>query len=216
MDQQLSDEFTIFQKSIIQRLEDREWFIDCIAYNYSLLAQSRGCGVSMSTRRLGEAFDFWREDNTRTLSEGIETSVNLDHFKHASFVAFWLRRMIPINQTVVVSEYQAVPQKKNATEQQKFFLRCGNELCAFLIGFQICLFYEFGTKFEGDNVVDLVGQLQGTRLRKLQQHFLPPAMVADFVMILKHKNMSPHALYLLYKSLFATIAPRQSGRLVLP
>src|SRR5205823_703780 len=134
--------YTIFQEHIIQKLEDRSWLIKCIAVNYRALAGMWGCGTILSIRRLGEAYDFWREDHTRTLSEGIVTSVSLDHFKHASFIAFWLRRMLPINQSLVVSKYKSVPEDTDANDDQKFFLRYVSELCALLIGFQICVFYE--------------------------------------------------------------------------
>ena len=201
----LSDgDYSLFQENIIAQLEDRQWFIRCMAFNYSQLAARWGCGVQLSVRRLGEAYDFWREDHTRTLAEGIEaTSISLDHFKHASFIAFWLRRMLPINQTLVVSRFRSIPDDPSADENQRFFLRYGNELCALLIGFQICLFYEAGLKRSSGYVYEI----RTNPIERLKQFSFPQNIIADFVMILKHKNMSPHALYLLYKSLFTTIAP---------
>lgn len=200
------DKYIIFQKEIIKQLEKRQWFIDCIASNYNSIALSWNCSVLMSVRRLGEAYDFWREDHTRTLSEGIQTSVSLDHFKHASFIAFWLRRMLPINQTLIHSKYQSIPDDRNATDNQKFFFRYGNELCALLIGFMICLFYEASYIAANQEVLQLVPN----RLDCIRQYRLPPEIISDFVMIMKHKNMSPHALYLLYKSLFTVISPKIS------
>src|SRR5438874_2876380 len=143
----------------------------------------------------------------RTIPElfqkGIVTSVSLDHFKHASFIAFWLRRMLPINQSLVVSKYKSVPEDTDANDDQKFFLRYGSELCALLIGFQICVFYEAGKTPQG------AADLHPDRLQNLKNYRLPQQTIADFVMILKHKNISPHALYLLYKSLFTTLIARQ-------
>jgi hypothetical protein len=134
--------YTLFQRDIIQKLEDRRWFIECIAANFVNLATKWGCSVSLSVRRLGETYDFWREDQGRTISEGIEESESLDHFKHASFIAFWLRRMLPINQTTVVGRNPTQPDESaDAGADQKFFLQYGCEICALLIGFQICLFY---------------------------------------------------------------------------
>ncbi len=198
-------EYTIFQKDILIRLENRRWFIDCIGFNYSNLAERWQCSTVLSERRLGEAFDFWKEDQIRTLTEGIQTgSSSLDHFKHASFIGFWLRRMLPINTTLLISTYKVVPEEDGATEDQQFFLRYGNELCAFLIGFQLCLFYESSIIFDGDNVVYLRPE---KRIEYLKKCMISTITISDFVMILKHKNMSPHALYLLYKSLFTTITP---------
>ena len=202
MDEQLEEAYTIFQKDIVKKLEDREWFIECITFNYGLLASKWGCSAIMSVRRLGEAFDFCREDHTRTLAEGIATSVTLDHFKQASFIAFWLRRMLPINQTLIVDNYRSVSEAANANEDQRFFLRYGNEICALLIGFQLCLFYEICPLEEDPVVLEIPN-----RTENLKQYSLPQRTIADLVMVLKHKNMSPHALYLLYKSLFTNILP---------
>lgn len=85
---QSDESYTLFQKDILTKLEDRDWFINCIGHNFSRLALKWDCGTIMSIRRLGEAYYLWREDYIRTLAEGITDSQTLDHFKHASFIAF--------------------------------------------------------------------------------------------------------------------------------
>ena len=53
---------------------------------------------------------------------------------------------------------------------------------------------------------DAIATLQTPQARFRQIEF-PPALLRDFSMVLKHKNMSPHSLYLLYRSLFETLRP---------
>jgi hypothetical protein len=190
--------YTLFQKDIIPQLTDRNFFIACIAYNYAKQANAWGCTAIMSERRLGEAYDFWIADQNRTLKEGMpEGTETLDHFKHASFISFWLRRMLPINNTNAGRPVFAVDPKI-----QNFFMRYGNELCALLVGFHICLFYEASLERVAGTL-----SVRKDRLEYLRKCRIPEHTIQDFVMILKHKNMSPHALYLLYKSLFTTIRP---------
>lgn len=194
------EEIHLFQSDIIQRLRDRGWFIDCMASNFSFLARRWGCRVALSKRRLGEAHDFWLEDVNRTLKTGIEEGTKeLDHFKHASFIAFWLRRMIPINSTYKMDANKAGDTVASDTKR---FLQYGNELCALLIGFQLCLFYECSKVAESKGTVIPLIRDRLTYLKSIQ---FPDNLKNDFAMVLKHKNISPHSLYLLYKSLFATI-----------
>lgn len=197
------EEYYLLQDEIIERLKDREWFIRCIGRNYQQLAARWGCRVHMSVRRLGEAHDFWLEDVDRVLKVGIQAgTTDLDHFKHASFIAFWLRRMIPVNDTN--REPQSVMARTATSAEQSKFFRYGNELCALLIGFQLCLFYESSKALEKDGkIVPVVPD----RMAYIKEINFPEGLRDDFAMVLKHKNISPHSLYLLYKSLFANIVP---------
>lgn len=196
------EEYSLLQEEIVERLEDSQWFMKCIDYNYKLLADRWGCSVYISRRRLGEAHDFWMEDVGRTLRESMpDGTKKLDHFKNASFIAFWLRRMIPINETNRSPSHPLKPFDQKKVFQ---FFKHGNEICALLIGFQICLFYEASKVKPGGNNNKLV-MLHEDRLSYLKSMKFPPALLDDFAMVLKHKNMSPHSLYMMYRSLFTTI-----------
>jgi hypothetical protein len=179
-------------------LHDRVQFIEAAHYNYNEIAALYHCKCDMSARRLGEAYDYWQEDIARTLKNGIESpSETLDHFKHASFIAFWLRRMIPVND---LWNLGPVPVDRRAANEN--FMRFGNEICALFIGFQLCLFYE-DARIEA--IIASDNSLCNRRFGKeLVKTVFPPHLMTEFSMILKHKNMSPYAIYLLYKSLFNT------------
>ena len=199
-------DYDLFQEDIILRLKDRGWFIECMAYNIIFVGRGYGCHVSISRTRLGEAYDYWVEDTHRTLKDGMpEGTEELDHFKHASFISFWLRRRLPINRIRFLVSLGDLHAEK-FTQDQTFFRTYAGEISAFSIGLKICLFYHCNIieqagnqEGSGANMVtplheDLRSYLGSYRIRK---NFL-----ADTVMILKHKNVSPHGLYLLYRALF--------------
>jgi hypothetical protein len=182
-------------------LHERVEFIEAADFNYNEIASKYHFRCIMSARRLGEAFDYWQEDAARTLASGIEgPTQGLDHFKHASFIAFWLRRMIPVND---LQNLGPVPVDQRIAYEN--FLRFGNEVCALFIGFQLCLFYE-DARIEALNSADkdAIGRIGN----KIEDTRFPPDLMTEFSMILKHKNMSPYAIYLLYKSLFNTATTR--------
>jgi hypothetical protein len=211
------EEYSLFQPSILDRLDNRKWFIECMAFNFYSIGSEWSSFAETSERRLGETYDFWKVDAQRTLNSGIEKGTEkLDHFKQASFIAFWLRRQIPINRTLRLHADGAVAGGRPYSSEQEFFFRYGNEICALLIGLELCLYYEVWVKLhlppkEARTLETIADDRRGyaaettSALEYIRGCRLKRDCVRDFAMVLKHKNMSPHALYLLYKSLFTNL-----------
>lgn len=202
------DDFLIFDPGAIQKLQaDRDFFKRAIAQFYIRVAETHGCNVVLSDRRIGEAYDFWMDDVERVLGNDVpDDTVALDHFKHAAHLAFWLRRHIPINDVAFRAEMQVVEhtvsgERRIPTKAQVEFATYGNELCALLVGFYICLAYEVCAMAKRDpkkGATTVVSD--GIGVKRLPSHFQ-----AEFPRLLKHKPVSPHALYMLYRSLFDTL-----------
>ncbi len=197
--------YHLFRPKILDLLENRDWFIECMTCNFYFIGKRYGCIPIISRRRMGEAYDYWQEDVNRTLALGIQKTTELDHFKHASFIAFWLRRTLPINEIRLA--LTIIEREKNIkSDKQKKFLRYGSEICALHIGFMLCLFFEecsvIANEIEGGRTVYGIISDRTTYLKKCQ---LKQPIVDDYTMIMKHKNMSPHGIYLLYKSLFTNL-----------
>jgi hypothetical protein len=196
------ESFTLFQTKIIGKLKERTFFVNAMAYNFYVIGEDWGTSVQISRRRVGEVFDYWTADASRTLKDGInQSTTELDHFKNASFIAFWLRRQIPINTTFILRADGEIVDGNPLSSEQEVFFRYGNEICALLIGFQLCLYYELVRKDNDANVV----QFKGPRIDYINKLRLRHELVREFGMVLKHKNMSPHGLYLMYKSLFSNL-----------
>ena len=100
-------------------------------------------------------------------------------------MAFWLRRRLVIEDIQVMpNPIQGVPDDYISPRQEEF-LSAGNEIAAFLLGFHYCLRYEYKS-----GEIDL-----------LTGHLSTDFMTTVGV-LLREKNVSPHALFLIYKALF--------------
>lgn len=195
------DEFLLYDAGVIDRLCDRAFFHDAISQFYIRLAEKFGCNVDLSMRRLGEAHDYWQGDVERTLAMGTDhETTELDHFKHAAFIAFWLRRLVLINNIWFRPEdrHSAAAGDTAPSPMQIQFYRFGNEICALFAGFYICLAYEtyaMSKRREREGNMQVISD--GVFVREMPSH-----LMSEYPKLLKHKNISPHALYMLYRSLF--------------
>lgn len=184
---------------VLELLKEQETFVNTIANEYVDVCQPWGFVPLISDWRLRDAHNFWQEDTERMLRENMpEGTTDLDHFKHAAFIAFWLRRLVPINEL----HRGDLQDKQPAPEEVQEFMRYVNELCALHVGFQICLGVELAKKLELQREMKDV-------IHATAELAMPSQLVRDTVVYLKHKNVSPHALYLQFRSLFTTPVPQR-------
>lgn len=142
-----------------------------------------------SEARLRDAHRAWLADLARI--RGAEPNLKeagLDHFKQCAHLAYWLRRKSPI---VDYEDWAAKVEGlgdlySDEVQRRDLLRRYGEEFLAFDFGYKICLYYE-------------MERLENPRSE-------PPALtlthLIDICHMLKFKNVSPHALYLIYKSIF--------------
>lgn len=182
-------EFTLFQPNALHCMHygkpgvitPQDWFVKAMSLAYGSLASVYNCEVDLSKRRLLEARKHWQQDLERVILDG--DSERPDHFKEAGFLAYWLRRRIVVNES---SKISGAPNIIYLNE----FLEYTNEFLAFLVGFRVCLFFE-ATRASGAARVDM-----------LHQYRLNIEYLKDVAVLLHHKNVSPHSLYIIYRSLF--------------
>lgn len=195
---------SLFEQDILNILEDEAQFVDRMARAYQILTIRHGADLSVAAVRLEEAHGYWQEDVRRTLSRGIADSDGLDHFKHAAFISFWLRRTNPIVELYIPDGWLESRGEVERLRRENFAL-FANEICSLGVGFSICLMYESNVfmKSQESSVVSINGRM--SRLDYIRRVRFPQSLVREFSKIIKHKNMSPYAMYMMYKSLFATI-----------
>jgi hypothetical protein len=105
-----------------------------------------------------------------------------------------LRRTAPLIEAFDLAENLADPEAGGMpiTDFEKSFrdLLCnyGNEYLAFDLGFQFCKFYEIHKQG---------GSARAENLKLTRDYY------ASTCHFLKYKTVSPHAMYLIYKALFA-------------
>jgi hypothetical protein len=167
-----------------QQVSAQEWFDRAVAEAFKDIARRHGCTVTLSGDRLDEARKLWVGETNKIRVDGEEP----DHFKQAGFLAYWLRRRVVINR----KEEGDDPDGPGVAT----FLQFGNEICSFLLGFQLCLYFETG-RISGED-----------RLKEIRETELTAEFVHDAAVVFFEKNVSPHAVYLFYRSLFYRLHPR--------
>lgn len=175
----------------LETIEDEARFVHFFAdYAKNVLQQAR-LFPQLSQPRVVEAHGAWLSDLKRVNDHEPQLGGGLDHFKRCGHLAFWLRRMSPVVEAVdTTTNYQDAPGPDLSGDENAFrdllFGYC-NEYLAFDLGFQFCRYYEINKAGGSTRANCLI--LDEDYLRTTC-HFL------------KYKNVSPHALFLIYKSLF--------------
>lgn len=144
----------------------------------------------LSPLRVEEAHGAWQNDLHRVGGNEPNLGGGLDHFKQCGHLAFWVRRMSPVidvSDLTYDREPQTPPLTKDEVDLRNLLFGYHNEFIAFEFGYQFCLFYEL-EKPGGSRRAKTISL--SDEYYKTTCHFL------------KYKNVSPHALFLIYKSLF--------------
>jgi len=166
---------------IFDRLRnDKMYFCHCIQKQLRSHHEFLRIDVESSDRRLFEAHEFWVEDIKR-IEEFEDLTHGAEELKLAALLAYWIRRTSPI---IIMTSPKT--EFKMHEELKEIHLKYANEYSAFTIGFDLCAYFTAGKK--GSDVFKNDFQLDETYILTMC-HFL------------KTKNVSPHALFLIFKSL---------------
>lgn len=179
-------------KNTLPDLEKRDVFSGTyIGYVVETLGHAR-LFPKFAAQRVIEAHGAWLSDLRRVGDHEPQLDDGLDHFKRCGHLAFWIRRMSPMVEVIDLTENVADAPGHPVTDAENAFrdllFGYANEYLAFDFGFQICKFYEMykpGGSVRASNFTPSMEYIQGT------------------CQFLKYKTVSPHAMFLIYKSLFA-------------
>lgn len=163
------------------KISREDWFINALLHGYGEICKRTGYQVTISERRAREAQKHWRDDLIRIQLEG--GSTNPDHLKRAGYLTYWLRRRQVVDECVDIPNPPAVLFRDE-------FLENANEWLAFVFGFQLCLYFEIDKKDPAN--ID----------KQLGLYKLDPEYMKDVVLLMRHKNVSPHSIYIIFRSLF--------------
>lgn len=179
-------------KGFLDSIQDRDTFVrDFCQYAGAVLATCRLYPV-VSKVRLIEAHGAWCSDLKRVGEHEPNLGDGLDHFKSCGHLAFWLRRMSPLveatDTTLNLGDAEGYPLSNDEIAFRKLLLGYANEYLAFDYGYQICKYYEVGKKGGSAFAENLV----------LSREFYQTTC-----QFLKYKNVSPHGVHLIFKSIFS-------------
>lgn len=198
----MKSEFTLYQNGIFNLLKRgkpasgisrEEFFYEAIVGEATAIGDQFGCSIEVNEKRLFEAQDYWEWDlRAMSYSNRIDGPAPVEpcEFKHAAFLTYWLRRRVFIEQV----RRQSVTHIKK--ERMDFFCDYAVEISAFLIGVHLCSYFLKKKKVAAvaknhDKVINLPSESK----------IIDFSMTCEYATLLRHKNVSPHALYLGFKSL---------------
>jgi hypothetical protein len=173
----------------LSELEKRDTFLRVFS-NYAMTAtDSARLFPKLSKPRIYEAHGAWLMDLDRVGTHERHLTKGLDHFKRCGHLTFWLRRMSPIVEFMDLNfEELEHPMTDLEKAFHKLLISYSNEYLAFDFGFQICKYYE--TKHKKKPSKRAAELVLSQEYYQTTCHFL------------KYKTASPHALQLIFKSLF--------------
>lgn len=142
----------------------------------------------LSEPRLMDAHYAWQEDVARLVDREKNLTDGADHFKQCANLAYWLRRMAPvIEYRDIAAEIEGCEDLyEDEKERRKLLRNYGAEFLAFDFGFKICQYYELEKL---DSPRPFAPSISGEYL-------------IDVCHMMKFKHVSPHSMFLVFKSLF--------------
>ncbi len=188
------------QKALFSNLADRQWFHDFVDYQYKrVVFNMEPVTPVLSEYWIYQAHYRWAKDMEHSSKKEYDGRP-LDHFKRAGFLCYWLRRCPPMAE--LMSNPDLTFAQIKFRDPNKILTQYGNVFAAFDIGLRICRYWEFArTDINYDSE---------TRQRILK--FSIPQrseFIEDICYTLAEKNISPHSLHMLYKSLFLALRPQE-------
>ena len=163
--------------------DNHDNFVEAVRKSYGLYFLNAGLIADIDENKLLECFVLWKNDLKRIKEFEMSDSHELDHFKHAAHMVYWLRRALPV--------ISIQPAEEDLTEvqlqEQQLLFKYANQYCAFDFGFKLCAFFEANRV---DSKVYFSEMTLSYDYKQVASHFL------------KTKNVSPHALFLIYKGVF--------------
>lgn len=151
-------------------------FVNAVQLSYGTYFTKAGLIADIDENRLLESYVLWMNDLARIKEFEMSDSYELDHFKHAAHMVYWLRRALPILSIQAAEEDATADEKK----EQDILYKYANQYCAFDLGFMLCAFFE--AQRPGSGIYYSQMNLDYD-YKQVASHFL------------KTKNVSPHALF---------------------
>lgn len=190
---------SLFRTDIFEDFQDYRKFKYILTINCQLLARRYGCSLKISERKVRNLHDLYLQERTRGIDQGSPKSMTqLDHLKDAAYFCFWFRRSSPIGEVHFLStlgERQTWPQGiAPADASRDLFSLYADEVCAFLLSFWIVSYFEY--------IVIRKEPIPELPISSTAEADSVYSHLREICSMLKHKNMSPQAIYLMLKFLF--------------
>lgn len=226
-----SDEFRCERADLFERLSDRAWFIEFVKFQYESVGFfGTRLSPSLSTYNLIESFGSYRKD-TKELEQKENRGDSINEIKRSAFFSYWLRRTSPvyaiggaaIDATKSDLTEAEVFLIRYANEFCAFDL--GFRICRYFVSRSArstdisvgkktseqnasevrALLFALGT-INNAAKANVNGPRGGAHSPKRHNTIanvtFPKSFLIDVCHLLKEKNVSPHALYIIFSAFF--------------
>jgi hypothetical protein len=175
----------LYDGQVLSTIRDNyDEFLRITSSEFTRNLSQHGFHAKYSEAKFRDAFELWRTDMLRVKQFELLDSDDLDHFKQSAHLIYWLRRSNPISEIYLG---ERLSDERDERLWQELILEYGIQYVCIRMGFDVCRFFEaerVGSIFYVDDfVVDY-------------------EYVKTFSHLLKTKNVSPHSIFLVLKSLF--------------
>jgi hypothetical protein len=178
---------------VFDRLKNQSWFEGFVKYQYRrVVFGASPLAPIFSDYWISQAYIHYEKDVDRVSNNEFQGKP-LDHFKRAGFLSYWLRRCPPIAEFGRNPDLALAGIKlRDPHALEKFH---GNQWAAFDIGFRICRFFEAYRK-DSASIYGKHIPIDAFTLQGREEY------IKDLCYVLSDKNISPHAIGIIYRSLF--------------
>ncbi|TCP80812.1 hypothetical protein C8J31_11452 [Rhizobium sp. PP-CC-2G-626] len=176
-----------------EKIQTKGNFLELIHIDFHRRAEEMKVEFHWNSGRAQDAFFQWRQDLERIqLVE--ERVAKPDHLKCAAHLIYWLRRSSPVNE-FSYDTYEGFDLDAPENASIRFMLLYGREYLAFDLGYRAAQLYE--TKVNGRELPP-----EAFAPRSALPDVPPNDFLETVVHVLKMKNVSPHAIFLVLKAMF--------------
>ena len=176
-------------KNTLPSMEDFSQFERMFTEYAKETAQTACLFPKLSMPKLRDAHYAWRDDLSRVGERESRLQGGLDHFKQCGHLTYWLRRIAPVIEYCDLAALWEEPDELYPDEvtMRELLRKYGGEYLSFDFGLQICQFYE----------LERIDRATSGKEPAITMDYLN-----DICHMFKFKNVSPHAIHLIFKSLF--------------
>lgn len=171
-------------KAVLSRIREQDGFDQEVIRVFGELSQVARIKPLYSPHLLHDAWQSFKWDLDRL--DGNMPDSKPDHFKICGLAAYWLRRHSPI----IDFEEDRVKITRDATvkEWRGIFEKYDRVFLPFAFGYRICYFFESNKETDDG---------KEPRLPVLDTKYIEAQCY-----VMKYKNISPHAMGMVYRALF--------------
>ena len=189
---------------LFQNLKDNHFFNEFVKYQYDSSLSKTRIKPYISEYSCNLAYARFKEDCGRMHATELDGIGDLDHFKQVSFLVFWLRRFSPVYDVTVETPDTTtrVRVRSEAPKEVEYFFL--NQNISFDIGFRILRYWE---SMREDSAEIYGRQVDVFDFKGLGDEIRYKPLLKDLIRTLATKSISPHAIWMIYRTLFHQLLP---------